>query len=142
MENNDNIGKLGEDIACRFLEQKGFKIIDRNYRKKWGEIDIVAKQGQKLHFVEVKSVSREIASNQKIAVTRENLFKENDLWQPEDAVHPKKITRMRRVIQSYLGDFRNQDISRETEWVFDIIALFIDPKTKIAKIRFRENVLI
>jgi len=42
MTNNIKIGNLGEDIACRFLKKKGFKIVDRNYRKKWGEIDIIA----------------------------------------------------------------------------------------------------
>jgi len=46
MENkidNRKTGNLGEDLACRYLKIKGFEIIERNYWKKYGEIDIVAK---------------------------------------------------------------------------------------------------
>ena len=38
------IGRIGEDIACRYLRSKGYEIIERNFRKKWGEIDIVCKK--------------------------------------------------------------------------------------------------
>ncbi len=52
------VGKIGEDCACKYLQKLGYKIVDRNYLKKWGEIDIVAQKDKKLHFVEVKSVSQ------------------------------------------------------------------------------------
>ena len=52
-------GKVGECIAVKFLENKGFEIIEQNYRKKYGEIDIIAQKGKILHFIEVKSVSCE-----------------------------------------------------------------------------------
>src|SRR3990167_3686565 len=51
------IGKLGEDIACRFLVKHKFSVICQNYTKKWGELDIVAEKDKKLHFIEVKSMS-------------------------------------------------------------------------------------
>ena len=62
------IGDLGEGITCNYLQDKGFKIIDRNYLKPWGEIDIIAEkpktmfgQGKEIiHFVEVKTVSRNL----------------------------------------------------------------------------------
>ena len=47
-------GNVGEDIACKFLVKNGFNVIDRNYYKKWGELDVVAKRGNELHFFEVK----------------------------------------------------------------------------------------
>ena len=47
-------GRYAEDQACRFLEGKGFKILDRNWRNRWCEIDIVSQKGQRIHFVEVK----------------------------------------------------------------------------------------
>jgi Holliday junction resolvase-like predicted endonuclease len=50
-------GDLGEDVAVMFLMKQGFSIIERNYLRKWGEIDIIAKKAGKLYFVEVKTVS-------------------------------------------------------------------------------------
>ena len=49
------VGKEGEDIACEFLRKKGYKIIDRNYRKKYTELDIIATKNKILVFVEVKT---------------------------------------------------------------------------------------
>ncbi|MEA2112682.1 MAG: YraN family protein, partial [Patescibacteria group bacterium] len=53
------IGNIGEDLACKFLKKEGFKIIETNDWKKWGEIDVVVKnrKTKKLYFIEVKTVS-------------------------------------------------------------------------------------
>ena len=51
------IGKFGEDVATRFLQQKDYKILERNFRCKQGEIDIIAKENNYLVFVEVKTRS-------------------------------------------------------------------------------------
>ena len=48
-------GNLGEKKAEKFLVKRGFKIIDKNYQNKFGEIDIICKRGNCIHFVEVKS---------------------------------------------------------------------------------------
>ena len=53
-ENNREIGTKAEEIACWFLRQQGYKIIDRNFYTRVGEIDIIAKDGQTLVFIEVK----------------------------------------------------------------------------------------
>ena len=50
-------GEIGENIAVKFLVKQGFSILNRNYTKKWGELDIVAEKAGKIHFIEVKSVS-------------------------------------------------------------------------------------
>lgn len=55
MTNNISLGKLGERIAANFLFSKGFKIIEMNFHKHWGEIDIVATHDKTLVFVEVKT---------------------------------------------------------------------------------------
>lgn len=58
--NSKQIGNAGEDLACKFLQKKGYKIIDRNWRNREGEIDIIAEQECKnekiLIFVEVKTL--------------------------------------------------------------------------------------
>ncbi|MDP2940785.1 MAG: YraN family protein [Candidatus Omnitrophota bacterium] len=56
-ETNLSLGKKGEDIALGFLKKNGYSIIQRNYRTKLGEIDIIAKDKDTLCFIEVKSRS-------------------------------------------------------------------------------------
>ncbi|WP_373035200.1 YraN family protein [Sulfurimonas sp.] len=48
-------GNLAEDRACRFLDENGFMIVERNFYTRFGEIDIIAAKDEVLHFVEVKS---------------------------------------------------------------------------------------
>lgn len=55
MNRKQRIGKTGEEKACRYLKRHGFEILDRNYRIRGGEIDIIAKDGEELVFVEVKT---------------------------------------------------------------------------------------
>ena len=130
--NHLKIGKLGEDIACKFFKKKGFEIFERNYNKKWGEIDIIAKKCNIIHFIEVKTVSREIIKKRDSIGSYEN----EDFFQPEDAVHTWKIKRLSRAIQSYLLE---RNVSDETEWQFDLIAVFLDVKRKRAKVRLTED---
>lgn len=123
-------GDIGEGIACRFLMKHNFRILERNYLKKWGEIDVIAKKNGILRFVEVKTVSREnIAS-----VSRETLEKDR----PEENIHTQKIKRLHRTIESYLEE---KDVSHETLWQIDTLAVFLDMGNKQARIRFLENVV-
>lgn len=123
------IGRIGEDVACRFLVKRGFKVIERNYLKKWGEIDIIAKKSKILRFVEVKTVSRENVGN---------ISHETDGYRPEENVHPKKLQRMAKVIQSYLIEKKIED----TDWQFDVLAVFLDLNNREAKCRFTEDVIL
>lgn len=52
---NTKTGNYGEEIACKYLQKQGYKILERNFRIRGGEIDIVAKDGDTLVFVEVKT---------------------------------------------------------------------------------------
>ena len=124
------IGRIGEDTACKFLMKHGFSIVERNYWKKWGEIDIIAQKAKKLHFIEVKTVSRE---NLVGKVTREI-----DSYQPEENVHPAKLKRLGRTIQTYLLE---KDLE-EGEWEFDVLAVFLDIKNKQARVRSTEDVVL
>ena len=52
------LGKTGEDLACRELRRRGYAVLARRYRTRWGEIDVVARDGDTLVFVEVKTRRR------------------------------------------------------------------------------------
>ena len=58
---------------------------------------------------------------------------------PEENVHYQKLKRLSRVIQTYLLD---KNVSYETEWQIDVVAVFLDLETKKAKFRFTENIII
>lgn len=124
------IGQIGEEVAIKFLKKHKYKIIARNYTKKWGEIDIVAKNKGILHFIEVKSVSDDGLNK----FSRENLSRETD-YRPEENVHPQKLKRIYRTIETYLSE---KDF--EGEWQLDIIAVFIDIKARKSGIRHIKNV--
>ena len=132
-DGNKKTGNLGEDLACRFLIKKGFDIVDRNYLKKCGEIDIVAKYKDVIHFIEVKSISCETIPN----VSSEMVG--NDTHRPEDNVHPWKLQRLTKTIQIYLIE---KNVSGETEWQFDVITVYIDKKRLISKVNMLENIII
>jgi putative endonuclease len=125
------VGQIGEDYACKYLENLGYRILERNYLKKWGEIDIVARKGSKIHFIEVKSVSRSLDSVTHVTNT-------ND-YRPEDNVHPWKLQRLSRAIQSYLLE---RDVSDETDWQFDLITVYIDKDKGLSYVEVLEDIVL
>lgn len=114
------IGMLGENIAARFLVKRGYTVIERNYLKRTGEIDIVCQKEGKLYFVEVKSVSRENITT--------------DSYRPEDNIHEAKIIRLNRTIEIYLSE-KEIDI----DWEMIAVTVIIDVSAKKAKVRLLEN---
>lgn len=122
------IGQIGEDLACAFLKKRGFTIVDRNYRKKWGEIDIVAQNKTDLRFVEVKTVSRNYVPRE----TDEN-------YEPEDNLHPWKRRRLRRVIETYLLE---KDIGDDIDWQVDAISVYVDGEGRELKIEWLEDIVL
>jgi len=123
-------GDLGEQIAQEYLENKGYKIIDRNYSKRWGEIDLIAesprlnsesKQAEKeLIFVEIK--------------TRE--AKNHSAFLPEDSVNFAKRQKLVKTSQTFLYENKYPD---DTPWRIDVIAIEIEKVSRKAKIRHIEN---
>ena len=94
----NKVGAYGEEIAAKYLKRKGFTILERNYLKKWGEIDLISRETlqnkQIVHYVEVKTVSYETKVNLEKAVSY-------GTWRPEENVYPDKIKRMQRTIERY-----------------------------------------
>jgi putative endonuclease len=123
------IGEVGENFASAYLEANGYTVIERNYLKKWGEIDIIAKRKGKLHFVEVKSVTREFDSVTHVTGN----------YRPEDNMHPWKLQRLSKAVQSYLLD---RNVSDETDWQFDLITVYLDKNKGLIKTELLEDIVL
>ncbi|OHA84154.1 MAG: hypothetical protein A2937_01140 [Candidatus Yonathbacteria bacterium RIFCSPLOWO2_01_FULL_47_33b] len=134
------IGRLGEDIAAKYLESKGFSIVGLNYRKKYGEIDIIAQKSKITHFIEVKSVT-ELANSRlgRSENFNQNVSRVTDNYRPEDNIHPQKLKRLARTIQAYLLE---KFPKGEPEWQFDAVTVRLDMKTRRAKVRFMDNLIL
>ncbi len=130
MAKHNEIGKIGEEIATNWLINKDFVIVERNFRKKFGEIDIVTRETTgKVHFVEVKSVSYETKARLEYAVSHET-------WRPEENVHSEKIRRMKNAIQAWIGEH-----SHTGEFQIDIVTVRMVPREKYAVVKYIENVI-
>lgn len=98
---NKLFGDRGERAAAKFLKRAGYRIVGRNYATAWGEIDLIAVDGECLVFVEVKTRKSFVAGN------------------PEEAVDANKQTRLTRMALSYLKRYKLLDHSAR----FDVIAV-------------------
>ncbi len=128
------IGLLGEDIACRYLANKGLSIRERNYTRRWGEIDIIAvDKGNKIHFIEVKSsfIYRDSVSRE-----RYHSFSHETGIKPEDNMHPKKMERFMRTVETYLSER-----GYEGEWSMDLVTVRIEKTSRRAYVQFLEDVI-
>jgi putative endonuclease len=96
-------GQRGEDAAAAYLERSGFTIVERNWRSKAGEIDIVALDGETLVLCEVK--------------TRRTIAKGS----PEDAVTPTKQRRITRLAQAYIQNAGIEPVGVR----FDVISILV-----------------
>ena len=98
-------GRQGEDLAAGYLESAGYRIVERNYRCPFGEMDLVARDGETIVFVEVKS-------------RRSDRF-----GPPQDSVGPKKQKKMSQIALHYL----EQKQLHSCEARFDVIAVSLLP---------------
>ena len=99
------LGKKGEDLALRFLKRKGYKIVERNYVCKMGEMDIIAQEKDTLVFVEVK--------------TRTSTA----FGPPQLAVNSAKQMQLSKVALNFLKEKRLEDIKAR----FDVVAIVLRP---------------
>jgi len=101
MQNTHSKGESGERVAEKFLTEKGFRLIERNYRYERGEIDLIFDDHGILVFVEVKTRRSETYG------------------EPEDAITPRKRRQIRKVAEAYLWVKNIKD----TECRFDVVAI-------------------
>jgi len=122
------IGILGEKIAQEHLKNKGYQILDRNYSfripgsPQKGEIDIVVKKEDTIHFIEVKTLRNRAT-----------------LIQPEEKVNFRKQRKIMKTAESWL---MKKKLPLNSKWQIDVISIKIDPSGKRAKIRHFENIAV
>lgn len=111
--NKKQLGSSGEDVAVKFLEKNGYKILHRNFRCKLGEIDIIAKEGNTIVFVEVK--------------TRRNL----KFGYPSEAVTAIKQKHMKRVAEYFILNLKSEDYT----FRFDVVEVYMNTKNEILDVK-------
>ena len=112
-----DIGILGEKLAKDFLERKGYHIIETNYRSPEGEIDIIARHGDFLVFVEVR--------------TKSSL----KFGSPEESITPAKMQRIRTAATYY----HQAHSHLPPLWRIDVVAIELSPNKKPSRIELIEN---
>ena len=130
MAQHNKIGEIGESIAQNWLRKRGFSVVETNYLKKWGEIDIVSRETDTVHFIEVKTVSYKTQERLDYAVSHET-------HKPEDNVDSRKIQRLGRAIESWILENKY-----EGDWQIDVVTVRLVPQDKCAKVKIIENVIL
>lgn len=114
---HQQLGKIGEDFASAFLQNKGYSILQRNFKARYGEIDIIAIYQEILIFVEVK--------------TRTSI----QFGTPEEAVTSKKLQEIIKTSEYYLLLHPFSSVMR-----IDVISLLLNAKGEVEKCTHLENV--
>ena len=99
----ESLGPRGERLAARFLEKLGYRIMDRNYQARGGEVDLIARDGDELVFVEVKALA------------------ETDFGTPEERVGDRKQLRLSRAALQFVRERRAEDVC----FRFDVVAVTV-----------------
>lgn len=111
MGGHKRLGNWGERIASIHLEAKGYIILNRNWRGPGGEIDLVARNGETIVFVEVK--------------TRRG----RDFGAPEEALTPRKAEKLVSLGQQYMVDHDLEDVN----WRIDLVSVELDHDGRLVR---------
>jgi len=117
-QHNLSVGRYGEELAKKFLQDKDFEIIKSHFTSHWGELDIIAKKDNKLHFVEVKTrIDRKMGK-------------------PYEAVTAYKIRSLMRCIQFYILKFKMKNYKLS----LDVISIILNDDMSIYNFNWFQNV--
>jgi len=111
------LGQRGEDIAAAHLQQQGYEVLARNWRCPAGELDVVAREGQTLAFVEVRT-------------RRGDRF-----GTPEQSITPAKQAKLVELAQTYLQE---KDLTDEN-WRIDVVAVEMDRRGRVKRLNLIRN---
>ena len=108
---NSEIGRSGESIACAYLVKKGYKTVDRNFKRKFGEIDIIARANDKtLVFCEVKTMVKKQGIPEQLI--------------PEDNLTFRKAEKMKRIAQFFAAKYPDL-IDDDKGWRIDLVVVVL-----------------
>lgn len=111
------LGRIAEDHAARYLQSRGYRIRERNFRTRGGEVDIIAEQGGTLAFVEVRARSSP------------------DFMSPMESVTPTKQRRVARAASLYISTRER----RERLMRFDVIEVHVTPEGRVRKVELTQG---
>jgi putative endonuclease len=111
------VGKRGERVAEKYLEKEGYCVLERNYKNKYSEIDLIVKKGKELVFVEVRSKTEE------------------NFGSPEETVKEKKKRKLRQNALAYTS-FNNYD----GPYRIDLVCVVFDKEENISRITHYKNI--
>jgi putative endonuclease len=117
-------GERGEQIAAEHLVQRGYNIVARNFRTRYGELDVIAADDRSIVFCEVKT---------RIVGTRRGPAG------PLDAIGPRKRDRLRRMASQWLADTATDVRPRRDELRFDAIGVLLTPAGCLLALEHLEN---
>jgi putative endonuclease len=118
------LGAAGEQFAAEHLQRLGFTIVDRNYRTRWGELDIVAASESTLVFCEVRS--RRATATHPAATVR-----------ALESVGPRKRSQVRRMARRWLSDRRERP--RLPDLRFDVVGVTLDSGGRLVALEHVEG---
>ncbi|GAB4539687.1 MAG: YraN family protein [Anaerolineae bacterium] len=111
------LGQRGESIAAACLERRGYRILERNWRCAAGELDIVARDGETLAFIEVRTRRGERFGS------------------PEESLTPSKQSRLIELARTYL----HQEGLTDQDWRIDVVAVELDGRGQLKRINLIRN---
>jgi putative endonuclease len=115
-----SLGRVGEQVACEHLARRGFAIVERNFRTRWGELDIVAFDGETLAFCEVKT--RRAGAGASL---------------PLESVHGRKQNRVRKMAGQWLVERTGRP--RAAEVRFDALGVILDGHNRLVSLEHLEG---
>lgn len=114
------LGQLGEQLATDHLVRRGFRIVERNYRTRWGELDIVAFDGRTIAFCEVKT--RRLTGGAAA---------------PFDSLHPRKRAQVRKMALQWLSERPDRPFASVLR--FDAIGVIFDSQGQLVRLEHLEG---
>lgn len=115
----NKLGPLGEKIALQYLVSIGYRLIEKNFKNYYGEIDLVVQKGKEMVFVEVKTVSIDRG------------------YDPVEQITPRKLIHLKNVINGYLS---YRKVKPNQVYRLDFVGIIVDMSNKPIKIDHRQSI--